>query len=185
MISMICGPMYSSKSTSLMAKVERALYARKTIAFVRPKKDTRGYLVHNDTKAEKLLEKCYVYEIEEFTESLVMDLVSGFAVIAVDEYFMIKNCKLLCTTLTNNKHCDIYFAGLLATSENNLFSETIEILPYCDKIVKLNGICENCGSEHGNYSYYVAGEKNTDIVVGDNDYKCVCRKCYKKLSGKL
>ncbi len=185
MINLICGPMYSSKSTTLMSKVERALYAKKTVAFVRPKKDTRDYIVHNDPKADILVKKCYVYEIDEFTESLVQDLVNGFAVVAVDEYFMIKNCKLLCTTLTNNAHCDIYFAGLLATSENYLFSETIDILPYCDNIIKLNGICENCGSEHGNYSYYVAGEKKTDIVVGDRDYKCVCRKCYKKLANKL
>ena len=177
--------MYSSKSTMLLAKMERALYARKNIAFVRPKKDTRGYVVHNDKSTEKILEKCCLYEIDEFTESLVEDLVNGFAVVAVDEYFMIKNCFLLCRKLSQNRHCDIYFSGLLATSENNLFGETIDILPYCDKIIKLNGICEVCGSEHGNYSYYSEGNKKEDIVVGDSAYKCVCRKCYYKLTGRL
>ena len=185
MITLITGPMYSSKSTTLMAKIERALYARKNIAFVRAKKDSRNYIVHNDNRVEKILDRCCIYEIDEFTPTLAEDLVNSFAMIAVDEYFMIKNCKLLCTTLSNNRHCDIYFSGLLATSENNLFGETIDILPYCDNIVKLNGICDECGSEHGNYSYYVEGDKKEDIKVGDSAYKCVCRKCYYKLCGKL
>lgn len=185
MITLISGPMYSSKSTTLISKVERSLYAKKKIAFIRPKKDTRDYIVHNDDKAERLLQKCKVYEIESFTEELVNELVSTFDVIAVDEFFMIKNCKILCQTISPKEHCDIFFAGLLATSENQLFGETIEIMPYCDEIIKLNGICEYCGSEHGNYSLYLAGEKKEAIVVGDHDYKCVCRKCYKKMRGIL
>lgn len=168
-----------------MSKVERSWYAKKKIAFIRPKKDTRNYIVHNDDKAERLLEKCTVFEIEAFTEEFVSTIINEFDIVAVDEFFMIHDCKLLCTQITGRQHCDIFFAGLLATSENELFKETIEILPYCDEIIKLNGICEYCGSEHGNYSLYMAGEKKEAIVVGDSDYKCVCRKCYKKVRGVL
>ena len=95
---------------------------------------------------------------------------------------MIQNCKLLCTTSVKP---NIYFAGLLATSENELFGETKEILPYCDDIIKLNGVCCECGSDIGNYSMYKADNKTEAIVVGDNEYECVCRDCYRKIKGHL
>lgn len=85
---------------------------------------------------------------------------------------------------------DIYFAGLLASSENELFPEAIKILPYCDDIIKLNGVCmgvdnNTCGSQLGNYSGYFGKNKKGLIEVGDNLYKCLCRNCYKKAFKKL
>ena len=87
---------------------------------------------------------------------------------------MIKNCYLLAKELFK----EICFAGLLATSENKMFKETINLLPYCENIIKLNGIC-SCG-EIANYSLY-KGKKEEEIIVGDEDkYSCVCKECYLK-----
>ena len=60
---------------------------------------------------------------------------------------------------------DVYFAGLLSTSENTLFPEAISLLPYCDDIIKLLGICMRCGSDLGNYSMFKGGEKKETIVL--------------------
>ena len=59
------------------------------------------------------------------------------------------------------------------------FDETIKILPYADKIKKLNGVCVDCGSELGNYSF-ADFDKKEEIVVGDSKYKCLCSECYQK-----
>ena len=96
----------------------------------------------------------------------------------VDEYFMIKNCAAL--AIECRKDQDVYFAGLLATSECTLFAEAAGLLPYCDSIIKLNGVCTQCASQVGNYSYYMQGAKTSDIVVGDSEYTCLCRDCYLK-----
>lgn len=193
MITLICGPMYSGKSTTLIQKMERYIYADKRICLVRPLQDDRGYFTHGGIDNIKKLLKTGdgYYEIESFNESLVNVLINDYDAVFIDEYFMIQNCKMLCEIIPRNKRCDIYFAGLIASSENELFSETVKILPYCDEIIKLNGVCtgidENgCGSQHGNYSgYFGKDEKTSDILVGDNVYRCLCRKCYKKAFGKL
>lgn len=193
MITLICGPMYSGKSTMLVQKMERYIYANKKICLVRPKRDDRGYFTHGGIdNVKKILKPTDgYYEISSFDKDCVSAFITSYDAIFVDEYFMIQNCKLLCETLVEDKRCDIYFAGLLASSENKLFNETISILPYCDEIFKLNGVCvgiddKGCGSQHGNYSgYFGKAEKTSDILVGDKAYRCLCRKCYNKAFGKL
>jgi thymidine kinase len=181
MITLICGPMYSGKSTMLVQKMERYIYAKKNICLIRPKKDDRGYFTHNgvDNIKSVLKENDGYFEINEFTD---LNDFSKYSAIFVDEYFMIKNCKLLCSLLDT----DIYFAGLLASSENKLFTEAEQILPYCDEIFKLNGVCVEDGSQYGNYSgYFGTAKKTSEILVGDTAYKCLCRKCYLKAFGKI
>ena len=70
-----------------------------------------------------------------------------------------------------------YYAGLIADSDAHMFDEAIQILPLCDEIEKLNGVCTKCGSMLGNYSYHL-GIKENQIEVGDVKYECVCGKCF-------
>ncbi|MCR5218451.1 hypothetical protein [Treponema sp.] len=188
MITLICGSMYSGKSTTLLMKIQRAIYGRKKAVLIRAKIDNRGYFTHSlgNEELRQFVEnkKLTVLEINEFTEEKVKEICEFFDSIFIDEFFMIKNCALLAKkSLPSN---DVYFAGLIATSENQVFSEVIDILPYCDEILKLNGVCMECGSQLGNYSLYTGGTKTQTIEVGDiNKYKCVCKECYLKINGKL
>lgn len=191
MITLICGPMFSGKSTALLQKIERGVYGKKSVALIRPKKDNRKYFTHSDGNStlEKLIrdKKVKLYEIEgEISDEQVQTILDLYQIVCVDEYFMIKGCKKFCTTMSVLPHTDLYFAGLLSTSENTLFPEAVDILPYCDEILKLNSVCLDCGSNHGSYSAFIGAEKKDLIVVGDeNLYKPVCRKCYMKLKGLL
>lgn len=186
--------MYSGKSTTLVQKMERYIYANKRICLIRPIRDDRGYFTHGGVDNVQKILRCTdgYFEKSEFDEDFVKDVVNTYDAVFVDEYFMIKNNRLFCDIIPFEKeHCDIYFAGLLATSDNKLFDEALSILPYCDDIIKLNGVCigvddKGCGSQHGNYSgYFGKSEKTSDILVGDKDYRCLCRKCYKKAFKKL
>lgn len=181
MIELITGPMYSGKSMMLYQKMERYTYAHKKVALVRPYKDSRSYFSHSpvDIGLKKLCDTgmIEVLSTNKFDEEFV-SLLASYAAVFVDEYFMIENCAALVSNI--GAFQDVYFAGLLATSECKMFDEAIAILPFCDSIVKLNGVCTQCGSQLGNYSYYKLGNKTQAVVVGDTDYTCLCRSCYKK-----
>lgn len=180
--------MYSGKSTTLLMKIQRAIYGRKRAVLIRAKIDNRGYFTHSLGNEELRLfvenKKLTVLEISEFTEEKVNEICDFFDSIFIDEFFMIKNCSLLAKKCLPSN--DVYFAGLLATSENEVFPEVTSLLPYCDEIMKLNGVCMECGSQLGNYSLYKDGNKTQTIEVGDiNKYKCVCKECYYKINGTL
>lgn len=191
MNTMIVGPMFSGKSTILLQKIERAIYGRKSVVLVRPQKDDRGYFTHSKNGAEKFLEglikdkKIKLITTPEFTDEIIHQLES-FDSVFVDEYFMIRNNIKLAKSMRDfNPRQDIYFAGLLSTSENTLFSETVELLPYCEEIIKLNSVCMRCGSDLANYSMFKGSTKKDEIIVGDNNlYECVCKSCFEKLKGK-
>lgn len=74
---------------------------------------------------------------------------------------------------------DVYIASLLCSSENKMFEEIIKLLPYCEKIEKLNGVCMKCGSKLGSYSFYIKGNKDHEIEIGGEDnYQIRCKECY-------
>ena len=183
MIKLFCGSMYSGKSESLVRDMIKLTYAKKKILFVRPVIDDRGYITHSrsDFKLSDAIEKgkIEVAFLKRFDgETIGKILNECYDAVFIDEYFMIENNRELLEFILKNKaDTDVYFGGLIADSDAKMFDEAIEILPLCDEIEKLNGVCTECGSMLGNYSYY-KGTKSSQIEVGDAKYECVCGKCY-------
>ena len=183
MITLITGPMKSGKSTELFRQMERKHIAGKTILYVGPKKDDREFYARGIPRS-KLFEVATVKTVTDWSQVNIQEYVNEYDAIFVDEFFMISNNKLLCETIAiNGTKNDIFFAGLLADANAKLWSESIEILPYCDEIFKMNAVCENCGSEHANYSF-MKNIKPGQILVGDSEYKALCRRCFLKLRNK-
>ena len=183
MIKLFCGAMYSGKSKSLVREMIKFTYAKKKILFIRPSTDDRGYITHssNESEINKLIDEGKIKSmfLDDFTNTTVSNILSeDYNAIFIDEFFMIKNNRnLLQTSLFYKCNVDIYLAGLIADSDGHTFDETVRILPLCDEIEKLNGVCTRCGSMLGNYSYHI-GAKKSQIEVGDVKYECVCGKCY-------
>ena len=185
MTKLITGPMFSFKTSRLVHSMEKYLLAGKKILFFRPLKDDRGYVSHNDG-IEKLFKnlkgEITTKEVTSYNdmESIIKDLYidkSMIDVIFVDEYFMIKDCYKLAEEFGDK--LPIIFAGLISDSNNILFPEAINLLPFIEYIEKENAICMECG-EPASFSAYFGSPNRGEIEVGDNLYKCLCFSCYKK-----
>ena len=108
-------------------------------------------------------------------------MIDDYDAIFIDEFFMIKNNYVLGSFLPikPEHRCDIYFAGLIANAKAEMWPEAIKVIPLCDEIIKLNAVCEFCGSEHANFSYMKNFKlKPGTFQVGDAEYRVLCRKCY-------
>lgn len=73
---------------------------------------------------------------------------------------------------------NLYIGGLNLTAEKKPFGKMGDLLCLANTIYLLKGNCDYCGNDNGIFTLY-NGIKNQDIVVGEDDYKCVCSNCYK------
>ena len=99
----------------------------------------------------------------------------------IDEFqFLNGNISTIKNLLELDKN--IWVSGLNLTAEKKPFGLMGDLMCFADKIYFMAGNCDYCGKQNkGIYTLYEGG-KNTDIVVGDDNYKCVCSKCYTKYS---
>lgn len=179
--------MFAFKSSALFSKIERHVFAKDRVLLIRPKTDDRGYFSHSaavDSCFNGMnIPTVYVSSYEDTVSMYLKELDSCDAVF-IDEAFMIRDGWKIARDFGVEK--TVYFAGLLASSENKVFDEVASLLPYCDEIVKLNGVCMDCGSQLGNYSFYVGGGKKTsDILVGDKEFLCLCASCRTRRASRM
>lgn len=193
MIELICGPMFSGKSTTLFSKIERSLFAGKKVLVITPCIDTRSYFTHGqesttkDTFKERLLsiaKKAKMkptidfIDLSEFNNYINFDF-SKVEDIFIDEYFMIKNNLWLIKKFPEKR---IYFAGLITRADGKLFEEAVSIIPFCERIIKINGVCMECGAE-ASMTYLKDKkivEKKGVYIGGDKEYECLCLSCWLK-----
>ena len=169
MITLVCGPMFSSKSTRLIGLLERSQIAKKRVILLRPKTDTRPFLSHS-AKDTAWLEQRFV-DLDQFDAS-------EYDVIGLDEGQFHKGLKDFCVKWSLAGKT-ILVAALHASSESEMFEEIVNLIPHCEHIVKLNSVCIECGSDFGNYTHYLAGNKTEQVAVGGSEsYTALCAKCY-------
>ena len=94
--------------------------------------------------------------------------------IFIDEIQFITGNYNILMDLSIEKDIDFYIAGLSLTSEQKPFGEMPNILAIANEIITLYALCE-CGHEAA-YSY-CKENKTSDILIGDKEYKPVCREC--------
>lgn len=113
-----------------------------------------------------------LYELERYT--FVYDI------FFIDEFqFISGDINIILNMVDKGKKFII--SGLNLTSDRTPFGLMPHILSCADEVIIKTANCDICG-EPARYTYCDT-EKQDDILVGDRQYKSVCRKCYKELRG--
>ena len=176
MITLITGSMFSGKTSMMLHLIERAYIAKKKVVLIRPETDTRQYLSHTQKDTSWLKEEFFTYDLHKQCLLYDHDPFGEYDVMGIDEGQFQPLLKDFCKSYWDK---DIIISALHATSECEMFQPIVDIIPYCENIIKLNAICMHCGSEFGSYTYYLKGEKTEKISVGgEQEYTVLCQKCY-------
>lgn len=172
------GPMKSGKTTKLIEQYNKTLekHPKSTYMF-KPSIDNRFSSIRVIARGRD----------EQILATLLNDIDmlwhfrNMYNYFFIDEFqFLDGNINIIKDMLDLNKN--FYIAGLNLTAEKKPFGKMGDLLCLADKTYYLSGNCDVCQKlDKGVYTYY-KGIKTTDIVVGDGNYLCVCKNCYKKLS---
>lgn len=180
MITVYTGPMFSGKSTALIQKYnEIKETGQRNLACFKPSRDVRDL---TKIRARNVDEKLNAFVIDSF-EGLRKWLLAfenekvKITDIFLDEAQFLNGDYRVLLELSLEREIDIYIAGLCLTNELKPFGQMPYIIVNADQVIWLTANCE-CG-EPAIYTHCKI-PKTENILVGSNEYKPVCKKCWLK-----
>ena len=154
------GPMFGSKSTRLLAAIERYKYQNKKISAFKPHMDDRYSHGSISTHSGAKFPAINVKTGKDILECIYMEQAD---VIAVDEAFMIDGVsKALLDLFRSGK--TILVSSLQLSASGNVFSEVKDMMPWATKIEICPAVCPITGRD----AYYTHRkvECEDEITVG-------------------
>lgn len=182
------GAMNSSKSATLLMVAHNYESQGKDVLLFTPDVDDRGGVgvIHSRVGIEK---DAYALSKEENVSDIVEDRLEkrGYeqihCVLVDESQFLTREHVVQLTDITDRLGIPVMCYGLKNDFQNNLFEGSEALLLYADKIIEIKTICakENCGKKatmNGRFVDGIIETEGSQVVIGDEQYIPLCRKCY-------
>lgn len=174
-IQVICGPMFSGKTNTLIRAIEEYREQGKAVHVFKPSIDDR---YAKDTIVSHDQEEVDALNISQSEDILALS--KDADVIAIDEaQFFDVGIVRVCQEITGQGK-SLVIAGLDMDYTASPFGAMPLLLSMADEVLKLNSVCTFC-SGRARYSHRVSKEGGI-VVIGEKDkYVPLCRSCYHEL----
>jgi thymidine kinase len=153
------GPMFGSKTTRMLAAIDRYRYQNKLVAAFKPQIDKRYAISSISTHSGGALPAICI----ETGEDIIKNVHKTTEVVAVDEAFMIPDISKTLIDLFQRGHT-IVVSSLQLSAAGNTFDEMRDMMPWATKIEVCPAVCPICGSD----AYYTQHkvEELDEIAIG-------------------
>jgi len=179
-LEVICGGMYSGKSSELIRRINRAKYARKEVQLFKPALDGRYHatsVVAHDSRHHE------AYALEDIRDLLPL-LSPTTSIVAIDEaQFFDPEGTITVVNQLMELGQKVIVAGLDMDFAGRPFGAMPHLLAIANEVDKLRAICLRCGSK-GYISQRLVDGKPASIhdpqiqVGGVESYEARCRECW-------
>ena len=178
-LELIIGPMYSGKTSKLLDYYKKAKIMKLDVIIINHSFDNRygeNIISNHDLEKYNCL-TCKSLKNIDFNELLKHKII----IINEGQFFEKEDDKIIIDLVDKHKK-NIFISGLDGDFNRNKFSNSLNLLdliPYSDKVIKLNSICGFCHKNDAPFTKRII-DNDTQIVVGTDIYKPVCRDCFKQ-----
>lgn len=178
-IQVVCGPMFSGKTKTLIGLISGYLADRKKVVVFKPKLDDR-YAEESIVSHDK--DEAQAYSVSRPAE--ILDLFHRADVVAIDEVqFFDDSIVQVCETIADFGKT-IIVAGLDLDYLGRPFGSMPQLMSVADEIIKLNSVCTFC-SGRARFSHRISKDQGV-VVLGEKDkYVPLCRSCYNEMNSRL
>lgn len=183
-IKLIIGPMFASKTSTMLADVEKCIIAKKRCVIVRHSIDVRydhlascefSVITHNGYE----FTKCPVVRARALTE--IDSQIQQYDTIAVSEANLFEDLPEYADKWANaGKY--VIMEGLSGDFQRKSFGRLGDVLPIADDIVKLRAVCEGCYAD-ADFTHRIGNDKSQLLIGSKEIYKALCRNCYNRERG--
>ena len=180
-LELILGPMFSGKTSNLKKIYDQCKYCNITVMVINYEEDNRYCDASFMSTHDKIMIPCIkgtsILEIMEKNVEKVNE--SDVILINEGQFFADINRVI---PLVEDLHKRVYICGLDGDFKKNKIGSLLDLIPYCDNVFKLKSLCSECrDGKSGLFSYRITNETD-QVVIGVENYKPVCRACFKRLS---
>lgn len=173
-LSICFGCMFSGKTSWLLQLYKKYSYIGKKICVINYADDKRY-----DDKMLSTHDKQMIPCIQTYSLESVRSILEKNDVILINEGQFFKDLYPVVTELVD-KNKKVHIAALDGDFKRQVFGDVLKLLPLCDDYKKVHALCANCrDGTQAAFSFRVTSE-NEQISIGSDNYKPLCRSCYKK-----
>lgn len=175
-ITVICGPMFSGKTKSLISNIAEYLNDNKTVVVFKPLLDNRyseNEVVSHDKDTVEARNIEHPSEILKFIEDV--------DVVAIDEAQFFNDSIVEVVEEIAAMGKEVLLAGLDLDYKSRPFGPMPLLISKADHVIKLHSVCTFC-SAPAKYTHRISEDSGT-VLLGEKDkYVPLCRSCYKELT---
>jgi thymidine kinase len=180
-LEIILGPMFSGKTTQLIQMYNNYSYIGKNVVVINYAEDKRYHDSMLSTHDRKMIPCIMTTDIMDMWSNPLHDeysTINEADVILINEGQFFKKLKDVVLEMVEKYQKIVYICGLDGDFKRNKFGDLLELIPYCDKVNKLNSLCSQCkNGKKGIFSCRITRE-TSQVVIGSDNYKPLCRSCY-------
>ena len=182
-LEIILGCMFSGKTSHLIEVYKKCKFCNIIVCIINHSFDIRydsTMLSTHDKIMVPCIQTTNISDIWENKDNPQYKELHEADVILINEaqfFPNLYNCVI--SMLKKNKRINI--GGLDGDFNRNKFGELLDLIPYCDKVIKLTALCSICkDGTVAIFSHRITEEKEQTIIGSDN-YIPVCRTCHSNI----
>lgn len=180
-IELIIGCMYSGKTTELLRLIERYRSINKNMMILNYIEDIRygnDNKVYNHNKMG--VEAVHIKDFTEINRSpLYKSQYEESEIIFINEGQFFQNLYEFCVKAADIDNKTVVICGLDGDYLRKPFGDILKLIPYSDKITRLNALCKICNDgTPGIFTCRTIESDEQKLIGGEETYIPVCRKHY-------
>ena len=174
-LELFIGPMYASKTTSLLEVYKKCLFCDISVSIINHSLDTRYHESLISTH-DNIMAPCIQTDKLSNVWKDDTKLLNSDVILINEGQFFLDLYEVVVDMLNHNKK--VYISGLDGDFERKKIGYILDLIPLCDKVTKLTSLCSLCkDGTAGIFSMRLTNE-TAQIVIGSNNYIPVCRNCF-------
>ena len=190
LLTVICGPMFSGKTETLMRAVRRAAIADLGAQIFKPTTDKRDYGDLKTHSGQSLSQMDVVYAVTMIApdDLFAITVRPNISMVFLDEAQFFEKTVLVEVSRLLTRGVSVTVAGLDKDSNGCPFGFMPELLADADRVQKLAAVCSQCKTpDTATMTARRPGVSTAEkvLVGGSEAYVAVCRTCWYHLKNQI
>lgn len=177
-LELILGSMFSGKTSYLLDIHKKSVFCDIPIAVINYAGDTRYSSSPMLSTHDKQMIPCIMANTIYDAISDNLDIITDAETILINEGQFFPDIEEQVKALVEQTNKRVYVCGLDGDFERKPIGRLLQLIPFCDQVVKLKSLCSLCrDGTPGVFSFRTSNEVD-QVIIGSSNYIPLCRACY-------